>query len=166
MYENKKITPQDAKKTIASMKTITSFCIEVKMKYLLFALVAFAFQVQAEEKIDCKKAISTPDVNYCIGLELDKKEAVLEKYLAKSIERHSYDDVTVNSLKKSQQTWLKYREDYCNAIYDYWREGTIRGAMFLNCKIRLTKLRTHVIWSDYLTFMDSSEPVLPEPELK
>ena len=42
--------------------------------------------------------------------------------------------------------------------------ATIRNAMSLTCRIRLVDQRTHTIWQNWLTFMDSTPPILPEPE--
>ena len=71
----------------------------------------------------------------------------------------------IDTLNQSQQAWLSYRKAHCDAVYEQWSGGTIRGTMFGGCMLRLTQLRIHVIWQDYLTYMDSTEPLLPEPEL-
>lgn len=51
----------------------------------------------------------------------------------------------------------------CDAVYEWWREGTVRGAMALGCEIRVTKARTMTIWRNWLTYPDRSPPLLPEP---
>jgi hypothetical protein len=33
----------------------------------------------------------------------------------------------------------------------------------LSCQIKLTQLHTHTIWLEWLTYMDSTPPILPEP---
>ena len=38
--------------------------------------------------------------------------------------------------------------------------GTIRGTMELNCEIFLTR---QACWSEWLTYMDDTPPILPEP---
>ena len=35
--------------------------------------------------------------------------------------------------------------------------------MNLGCMIEATRARTHDIWTDYLTYVDRTPPVLPEP---
>ncbi|MCB0336212.1 MAG: DUF1311 domain-containing protein [Bdellovibrionales bacterium] len=133
-------------------------------RILLLLLSVFLFSLNAEE-IDCSKAISTPEINACAAKELAAKEKVLEDYLEKAYELKKPEQKVVQSLKESQTTWLRYRKSYCSGVYELWSGGTIRGAMYNGCMIRLTKERTHIIWSDYLTYMDSTPPALPEPSM-
>ena len=51
-------------------------------------------------------------------------------------------------------------------MFDFWRGGTIRVGMELDCRIRLTRLRTFALWRDWLTFADSTPPLLPRPDLQ
>lgn len=119
----------------------------------------------AQEPVDCEKAYTTLDINICAKREVDLANEVLGEYLAKASERYASELLVVDALNLSQQAWIKYRKAYCDAIYQQWIGGTIRGAMYNDCMQKLTKLRTHVIWQDYLTYMDSSLPILPEPKL-
>ena len=66
---------------------------------------------------------------------------------------------------KAETLWTSYREAECGAVYDYWRAGTIRTSMELTCEIDLTQRHTHTVWSEWLTYMDSTPPILPEPKL-
>lgn len=66
-------------------------------------------------------------------------------------------------MQAAQTAAEQYREQVCNAVYEKWREGSIRNAMALRCEIRLIDERTHVIWRNWLTYQDSSAPILPEP---
>lgn len=134
----------------------------MKFSTLLLILISVSSFAQ-EKKLDCNNAITTLDINRCMSLELEKVESTMETYLSKSKERHKEDNVSSKSIEKSQDIWLKYRESHCNAIYDTWREGTIRNSMFIRCKIDLTQKRTKELWSYYLTFMDSTPSILPEP---
>ncbi|MGH1484880.1 MAG: lysozyme inhibitor LprI family protein [Cellvibrionaceae bacterium] len=135
------------------------------MKKYFFLLLALPLSLFGEEKIDCETAYTTIEVNICIKQEADRAHSGLEKYLAKAKARFSSEADVVETLNKSQESWLAYREAHCNAVYEQWSGGTIRGAMFGSCLLRLTKLRTHVIWQDYLSYMDSTKPLLPEPKL-
>jgi hypothetical protein len=38
--------------------------------------------------------------------------------------------------------------------------------MALNCQIRLTRMRTYTIWLHWLTYMDSTPPLLPKPDIE
>jgi uncharacterized protein YecT (DUF1311 family) len=126
--------------------------------FLFLPLVVFG-----EEEVDCEKAVTTIEVNICVMQEADRANADLEVYINKAKERFSSEKGIIDTLDKSQQAWLVYRKAHCDAVYEQWSGGTIRGAMFGGCMLKLTKLRTHVIWQDYLTYMDSTEPLLPEP---
>ena len=134
------------------------------MKIWIFLIAFFSFSAMAEEDIDCDKAWTTLAINQCMYKDLVTAEKVLDKYLAKSLERYLEDDVSVASIKKGQEAWLNYREEHCGAVYDTWRDGTIRTAMGLGCKLELTHQRTIVLWHSFLTYVDSTPPLLPEPK--
>ena len=68
-------------------------------------------------------------------------------------------------LEAGQSAWEAYKTSHCDSVYTIWMDGTIRGAMTLSCQINLTEARTHEIWSSYLTYMDSTPAIMPEPEL-
>ncbi|WP_461534582.1 lysozyme inhibitor LprI family protein [Spongorhabdus nitratireducens] len=122
-----------------------------------------ALQVSAAE-LDCENASSTIEINQCAAAELGKIEKEMQRYLQQSLEQSKDDEVLVKAIKESQQSWLEYRKSYCDAVYTRWRDGTIRTLMALDCEKRLTRQRTHELWSEFLTYMDSTKPVLPEPK--
>lgn len=133
--------------------------------YLLTGLL-FCFYgagVYAEE-VDCDKAANTLEINYCAGQKVAQAEQQMQTYLAKSKSRHASDPEFITALDASQQAWQQYADAHCSAIYSYWREGSIRGVMHASCMEKVTKQRTHELWSNYLTYMDSTPPVLPEPK--
>ena len=134
------------------------------MKKFIFLMFAIYSSFAVSDEIDCNKAVSTFDINDCAGVELNKAELEMANYLAKSKEQNSYDKELITAIEKAQQAWQTYAEAHCDSIYTMWREGSIRGVMFLSCKTKLTKQRTHEIWSNFLTYMDSTSPVLPEPK--
>lgn len=92
--------------------------------------------------LDCDKATSTPEINECGQLELNKAENELNlvyqrvlKMMDKISKEPAIGDKT--GLKKSlidaQRLWVKFREADCNTIYTLWSDGTIRTAMYLGC---------------------------------
>ena len=133
------------------------------MRFITLLFILLSISSFAKEKLDCNNAMTTIDINRCMSLELEKVESIMESYLTKSKERYKDDDVSLKSIENSQDIWLKYRDSHCNAVYDTWRDGTIRGSMSIGCKIDLTQKRTKELWSYYLTFMDSTLALLPEP---
>lgn len=117
-------------------------------------------------KIDCDNASSTLEINACAQQELDAANAQLQAYLTAAYEHHSDDAQLLAAIKTAQQQWQAYADAHCQAIYTQWREGTIRGVMALSCRLALTRQRTHEVWDSFLTYMDSSPPLLPEPSLQ
>ncbi|MFA0406899.1 lysozyme inhibitor LprI family protein [Vibrio splendidus] len=119
----------------------------------------------SDDVIDCENAMNTIDINHCAAIELESAQAELDKYLTASFEHNAYDAELVASIKKAQESWQAYMSAHCSSVYTQWRDGSIRGIMALSCKTTLTKQRTHEVWANFLTYMDSTPPVLPEPKL-
>ncbi|MEZ9576306.1 MULTISPECIES: lysozyme inhibitor LprI family protein [unclassified Vibrio] len=138
------------------------------MTKLISALIAVCFSFSAlayEGVVDCENAMNTIEINHCAAIELESAQAELDKYLAASFEHNAYDAELVASIKKAQESWQAYMTAHCDSVYTQWRDGSIRGVMALSCKTTLTKQRTHEVWVNFLTYMDSTPPVLPEPKL-
>ena len=66
----------------------------------------------------------------------------------------------------AQAAWTSFRKAECGAVYDWWSEGTIRGAMFQGCWLSVTKSRTTDVWESWLGFMDDTPPLMPKPSQK
>ena len=119
----------------------------------------------SDDVVDCENAMNTIEINHCAAIELETAQVELEQYLEASFEHNDYDAELVASIKKAQESWQAYMSAHCNSVYTQWRDGSIRGLMALSCKTTLTKQRTHEVWANFLTYMDSTPPVLPEPKL-
>ncbi|MBB1391797.1 DUF1311 domain-containing protein [Shewanella sp. SG44-6] len=139
--------------------------------YMAVGLLSFTLIIsgasraqETEHDIYCDAAMSTVDINQCARQEFEVAQVRLDEYIAKASDTFHDDPVVLEALQLSQRDWLTYRESYCHAIYQLWRGGTIRGVMYQGCMLQLTVQRTHNIWQNYLTYMDSSEPILPEPQ--
>jgi len=121
---------------------------------------------------DCSKAMTTPEINACGQLDLQRETARMERYLtAANARARALDDVADVPdrshqqvyLQNAQKAWEAYEAIVCDGVYDDWKGGTIRTVMYLGCKVEMTRERTRVIWRDYLTYADSTPPILPEP---
>ncbi|UOE91248.1 DUF1311 domain-containing protein [Vibrio splendidus] len=119
----------------------------------------------SDDVIDCENAMNTIEINHCAAIELESAQAELDKYLTTTFENNVFDGGVVGSIKKAEEGWGAYMSAHCNSVYTQWRDGSIRGLMALSCKTTLTKQRTHEVWANFLTYMDSTPPVLPEPKL-
>ncbi|EGR0199959.1 lysozyme inhibitor LprI family protein [Vibrio alginolyticus] len=136
-------------------------------KYLIIILASLSFgALAAEESIDCNNAMTTIEINQCGAIELESAQVKLDKYLRTSFEHSSHDPELIAAIKLAQQDWQAYMSSHCDSVYTQWRDGTIRGIMAISCKTKLTKQRTHELWENFLTYMDSTPPVLPEPSVE
>jgi uncharacterized protein YecT (DUF1311 family) len=113
---------------------------------------------------------NTIEINDCMSATLTKAQSDLDRYLAaarKRLKSEAADDAgsaaALADLDRVQAAWVAYSKSDCDAVYDAWSAGTIRTAMALTCEIDLTRQRTHTVWSEWLTYMDSTPPILPEP---
>lgn len=123
----------------------------------------------------CVRDGTTIEMNACAFQDLERETARMDRYLAAArlraaegdAESATYGEPTQRQafLEKSQAAWLAYSTVVCDGVYDQWKDGTIRTVLYLGCRIDMTRQRTHLVWSDYLTFRDSTPPVLPEPVL-
>ncbi|WP_183030042.1 lysozyme inhibitor LprI family protein [Altericroceibacterium spongiae] len=119
---------------------------------------------------------TTLEVNACLNEQLGEANVEMEQYAETALaimERDAKDEFSdalekdaPDAFRRAQKAWTDYREAECEALYDNWSGGTIRNAMTISCEIRITRQRTHTIWENWLTFMDSTPPVLPEPSIK
>jgi uncharacterized protein YecT (DUF1311 family) len=100
-----------------------------------------------------------------MSAEIDKADKALRGYLDAAKERLSRDKVKGLNLDAAQAEWSRYRTMHCGDVYLYWVEGTYRYRASAQCQIDLARSRTHDIWAAYLTFVDSTPALLPEPEV-
>ncbi|MFA0227221.1 lysozyme inhibitor LprI family protein [Vibrio splendidus] len=123
------------------------------------------FVSASDDVVDCENAMNTIEINHCASIELETAQVELDQYLEASFEHNAYDAELVSSIKMAQDSWQAYMTAHCDSVYTQWRDGLVRGLMALSCKTKLTKQRTHEVWENFLTYMDSTPPVLPEPKL-
>ncbi len=109
---------------------------------------------------------TTRDVEQCLAADLDRADAVLNRYYTAAVARLTRDRelTALAKLRTSERAWIAYRDTECDAVYENWKGGTIRGAMSLSCRTALTKARTMAIWQNWLTYADSTTPILPKPQ--
>ncbi|QFI37187.1 DUF1311 domain-containing protein [Moritella marina ATCC 15381] len=133
------------------------------VKVITFLIMSVCSFTAMATSVDCDKAVNTLEINYCAKVELDKAEAKMQLYLNKSIAQYTADTSVVESINIAQSAWQSYSKSQCDSVFTLFRDGTMRVMMTLSCRTKLTQQRTHELWAQYLTYMDSAEPVLPEP---
>ena len=131
-------------------------------------IFAIAFAVAGPSTASPCPGRTTPEVNACFDSQLDRADAELNRYYRAAMRRLRSDDQAkaADSLVRAERSWLAYRDAECGGVYTYWSGGTIRTAAEIACRIHVTKLRTYTIWRNWLTYMDSSPPILPRPDVE
>lgn len=107
-------------------------------------------------------------INQCLAEIRDKAAARESRYFEAAVTWRTGLPARMTArerdMRATQAVAEQYRKLACADVYEHWKDGTIRNAMMLRCEIRLIDKRTQDIWQNWLTFQDSSEPILPEPE--
>lgn len=111
----------------------------------------------------CPDAVTTLDLNECLAALLDGARHRQAAYLQTALTRNADRPDLAEMIKASDAAFAAYSDAECKAVYEDWKDGTIRGAMFLSCQIALVDARTRTVWQNWLTYMDSTPPDLPEP---
>ncbi|KTF68032.1 lysozyme inhibitor LprI family protein [Sphingomonas sp. HT-1] len=114
----------------------------------------------------CPEAKTTVEMDTCLGKVSNAADVELARYLAAARKQAAADGLAVGqAFDDAQARWVAWRKAECDTLYLYWRSGTIRGAKYLSCRIDLTRARTRQLWQNWLTYPDSTPPILPEPPL-
>jgi uncharacterized protein YecT (DUF1311 family) len=99
----------------------------------LFALATASAPALA---LDCKNAMSTPEINECAAAEQKAVEAKLNEVyrrVIKSLDTNKDSAAAKDKLVLAQRAWVKFREADCEAVYENWAGGTIRTVMYIGC---------------------------------
>ena len=112
----------------------------------------------------CSEAMTTVDMNDCYGEVYARALAKKNHYQEAALQRHKGQSAVTDLLRASDMMFEANRKSECRAVWENWSDGSIRTVMSITCSIRLTDKRTRTIWENWLTFMDSTPPVLPEPQ--
>lgn len=129
----------------------------------ILLLFISSFSTISAGEDDCENANTTLEINHCASVELVGANVEMQRYLSASLSHNDYDAQLVEAIRQSQIAWESYRDAHCGAVFTQWRDGSIRVMMDISCRTQLTYLRTHELWANFLTYMDNSPPVLPEP---
>lgn len=127
-------------------------------KELLFR---FDRAARREGVLDCDG--TTLAMDNCMAGIRERASARKDRYLAAALDRHADRPELAAMIRQSDAAFEAYRKEECGAVYEDWKEGSIRNAMALTCDIALIDARTRTIWQTWLTFMDSTPAILPAP---
>lgn len=115
------------------------------------------------------KAFTRVEGDACLAAEAKRIDALLVQYLdavRARLAREAADGGSRDALvsfEKIEAAFEEYRRLECAAVYAYWTGGSVRTAQASQCHIRLTVARTHEVWRHFLTYVDRTPPLLPEP---
>ena len=109
---------------------------------------------------------TTIEINQSLDEVSRQVDRELGRYIEKIEARLQEEPETKTQLQLSQKAWIAFRKSDCEAIYKHWKGGSTRGAISRSHYIKLTRRRTHDLWEAYLTFMDSTPPLLEEPKIE
>lgn len=140
----------------------------VMARPLVFAFAAvFLFAIPASaggpREAGCDNVKTTIEGIECRTKQMQTADDRLQRYLQAATLRAEQLGLDPKALITEQVLWRHYRDQHCGNVYRSWGGGTIRHDMSAQCLLRLTRMRTYEIWAAYLTFMDSTPPVLPDP---
>ncbi len=121
-------------------------------------------QYSARSGTACPDAETTVDMNYCYSLLTQGAEERRARYFGTATARFADNPELVERLTEAETTFLLYADAECGAIYERWSGGTIRDVMTFSCRIEMADRRAHELWSNWLTFADSTPPLLPQPQ--
>lgn len=134
------------------------------MKYaFIFGAFCLWANVADAAAVNCSAPTTTVEINRCKADEMQQAEAKLVTYLQASLERNAGNPTVVERINASQVAWEVYRDAHCSAVYEAWSGGSIRGVMYGECKLQLTRQRTYELWQSWLTYGDAATPDLPNP---
>ena len=119
-------------------------------RFLATCLIVLSIKAYAEPEnnIECGNAFSTPDIEHCASISLDKTEKKLNLAYQKLVKdlsqpNNEYENFTEykKKLLAAQRAWISFREADCAAQYEMHRPGTIRNSIYLACKEERAKQR-------------------------
>ena len=117
----------------------------------------------ATSNADCSDRKNTTDITNCMIEKLDAKEVKLRKYLAAAQKQEKQTGGNDEELIETQKIWENYMRKHCGYLYSR-QPGSARYTESAECQLRLYDERIKEIWLAYLTYSDSTPPVLPEPK--
>ena len=123
----------------------------VLMSILCGCVLLMDAPADAEEpKVNCEKADTQMEMNYCAEQDFNAADAdlnaqwkVTRKVLADWDKKLDVDQRGAeNALLKSQRAWIDYRDGECEAEGYSAHGGTMEPMLVMSCKAELSKVRT------------------------
>jgi uncharacterized protein YecT (DUF1311 family) len=103
------------------------------------ALVLLASPVQAADKLDCKNAETTYELDQCAGKDFQAADGKLNSIYKQLMSK--YDNANQSLLKTAQRNWLSFRDSECIYETNDTVGGSMNAMMFTACKTEKTNAR-------------------------
>lgn len=130
-------------------------------EYRSHGKAALQAEYDREKTGDCPKAMTTYEINACLGAENDRTQANYLAYvralggllrLSAPGSRSAGNPEPPNvgkELDTAEATWVTYRESQCKAGSDQYFGGTMMTGAYLGCRLNLTRRHMHELESLY-----------------
>lgn len=114
--------------------------------FVLLLVFVFAQSARAQDK-DCPNATTTRDFISCYHNVITRTEAEVQgKYQQiLNLAAMKENDKLRESFQHSQQTWITYRKETCDGVWEFWNPGTAKNTEALRCEILLDRERTRLL---------------------
>ncbi|NJC37044.1 uncharacterized protein YecT (DUF1311 family) [Xanthomonas arboricola] len=134
---------------------------------LLFVLLMLPGSSSLHAAELCRDLQTTPESNACWNEQVGIAQARLDDYLATARDRAvSTLGIAADAFDNAQTAWTTYRDLQCGNVQTRWRDATVRPAKVARCIVDLDDQRAHDLWKHYLTYIDRTPSIRPEPELR
>lgn len=100
------------------------------------------------------------EIQYAEEIKMEIVYDEMDAYLAEAL---SANPELQDSIRNAHELWKKYADAQCDSIYEKWGGGSVRFYEYYRCQKELAQERTYVIWDSYLTYVDNTPPILPDP---
>ena len=117
------------------------------------------------ESDPCGIAQSTVDRRACRHQQMKELEQRLQLYWKTAQQKATAKGLDPLQFNAAQSSWERYRSEHCGNVYMLWKDASIRYEMVAVCNQKLIKDRTYDLWKAYLSSIDGTPPVLPDPNL-
>ncbi|PPU51856.1 hypothetical protein XarbCFBP6827_09825 [Xanthomonas arboricola] len=115
----------------------------------------------------CRDLQTTSASNACWNQQVGISQERLDDYLATARDTAiSTSGVPADAFDNAQTAWTTYRDLQCGNVRTRWRDATVRPAKIASCIVDLNDQRAHDLWKHYLTYVDRTPSLRPEPALR
>ncbi|NYZ13463.1 DUF1311 domain-containing protein [Azospirillum sp. RWY-5-1] len=115
---------------------------------LLTALCATTLPLRPAAALDCKNAVSTPEMVACADAEREVEDKRLNRIYQTLMKLESMDEQARGLLRDAQRKWVQYRDARCSFEADAWRGGTGASLLYVGCLAAATKARADELETD------------------